>query len=68
MPIPKPKKSEKKDSFIARCMSDSVMKKEYPDNKQRLAVCHTTYRNKTTSKSDVENQKLLLDGLKPEQN
>lgn len=46
MPIPKPKKGESKEKFIDRCMSNSVMKKEYPDNNQRLAVCGTTWKNK----------------------
>jgi len=39
MPIPKPRKDEKDNHFISRCMSDSVMKKEYPDQKQRSAIC-----------------------------
>jgi hypothetical protein len=39
MPIPKPKKSEDRNKFISRCMGDSTMNKDYPDNKQRIAVC-----------------------------
>ena len=39
MPIPQRKKDESKENFLSRCMSDEVMKKEYPDNKQRVAVC-----------------------------
>lgn len=39
MPIPKRKEDEDKSSFMARCMSDSVMNKDYPDNSQRYAVC-----------------------------
>ena len=39
MPIPKPQKNEKKSEFISRCMSDNVMSKEYPDPKQRAAMC-----------------------------
>lgn len=46
MPIPKPKKDEKEQDFISRCMGDDVMNKEYPDQKQRAAVCYTTWRNK----------------------
>jgi hypothetical protein len=37
MPIPKSK--EKPEAFINRCMADAVMIKEYPNEKQRLAVC-----------------------------
>lgn len=39
MPIPKPEKNEKDNKFVARCMGDETMKKDYPDNKQRVAVC-----------------------------
>ena len=39
MPIPKPNKDEDNQKFVARCMSDEVMKKEYPDSKQRVAIC-----------------------------
>jgi len=49
MPIPSPrmgKSPEKESKFIGRCMSDSVMKKEYPKNVQRLAVCYGSWRKK----------------------
>lgn len=39
MPIPSTKENEDKSDFMARCMSDSTMNKEYPDKKQRYAVC-----------------------------
>jgi hypothetical protein len=39
MPIPNIKKNEDKQKFISRCMSDDVMKKEYPETKQRVAIC-----------------------------
>jgi len=38
MPTP-PKKGENRSAFISRCMSDDSMKKEFPDQKQRVAVC-----------------------------
>jgi len=41
MPVPKPKKYERKKKFIPRCVSDNIMKKEFKDIKQRLAVCYT---------------------------
>jgi hypothetical protein len=46
MPLPKPKKKEKEDTFIQRCMRNETMKKEYKDNKQRIAVCYSQWRNK----------------------
>ncbi len=51
MPIPKPTKGEDKNTFIDRCMGDDVMKKEYPDNDQRLAICETEWKNKRAEAS-----------------
>ena len=39
MPIPNRRKDEQKDNFVSRCMSNEVMKKDYPDEKQRVAIC-----------------------------
>jgi hypothetical protein len=39
MPIPSRKQNEDKNAFISRCMSNDTMKKEYPDSKQRVAIC-----------------------------
>lgn len=39
MPIPNRKKDEDKESFVSRCMSNEVMKNDYPDQKQRVAIC-----------------------------
>lgn len=39
MPIPKRKEDENRQDFIGRCMSNDTMKKDYPDNKQRIAIC-----------------------------
>lgn len=39
MPIPSRRKEEKPNDFMSRCMSDDKLRKEFPDNKQRTAVC-----------------------------
>jgi hypothetical protein len=39
MPVPKPNRDENKQAFVSRCMSNDTMKKEYPDSKQRAAIC-----------------------------
>lgn len=39
MPLPEPKDNEEKQEFTERCMSNDVMKREFPENKQRYAVC-----------------------------
>lgn len=39
MPRPRPRETE--DEFIQRCMGDSQMKSEFPENDQRYAVCQS---------------------------
>jgi hypothetical protein len=39
MPIPQPNDNEDRQKFISRCMGDEVMKKDYPESKQRVAIC-----------------------------
>lgn len=50
MPIPKPHKGQKKKKFISSCMADPVMVKEYPDVKQRYAICI----GQTKASDDIE--------------
>lgn len=45
MPMPKPHKKEKKEDFISRCMEHPVMKREYSDTDQRIAVCLKQYND-----------------------
>ena len=39
MPIPEKKPNEDSQKFVSRCMSSEIMKKDYPDAKQRVAIC-----------------------------
>ena len=39
MPIPKPQDDESKQDFMSRCMSADTMTSEFPDKKQRAAIC-----------------------------
>ena len=39
MPIPKRKQNEDQNKFVSRCMGNETMKKDYPDTKQRVAIC-----------------------------
>ena len=50
MPIPSPK-GEPKKNLLSKCMGDSVMVKEFPDEKQRYAVCQSKWKK---SKGTVE--------------
>ena len=46
MPLPNPKPKETKDDFLSRCVTDNVMRKEFPDGKQRFVVCLQQWENK----------------------
>ena len=48
MPIPKPEPKEDSQKFVARCMGNETMKKDYPDNKQRIAICLGQTQRKNT--------------------
>jgi hypothetical protein len=43
-----PRKGESKEDFIARCMKDGA--KEYPDTKQRAAICYSIWRRRRPKK------------------
>ena len=60
MPIPKPEKNEDDKKFVARCMSNDTMKKEYPDSKQRVAICIGQTKKKS---SGILSQVLDILGL-----
>ena len=54
MPLPTPNKGEKEKDFISRCMGNNTMKKEYPDTKQRTAVCYSQWRRSKKQKQSQE--------------
>ena len=55
MPLPKPNKGEDAEKFHARCMGNSTMVSEYPDVKQRNAVCYSQWRRKKKEKATAFN-------------
>lgn len=67
MPIPKPKDNEKRKDFIKRFMSNKQMVKEYPNDKQRLAIANSTYdkQNKKGYNVDIELKKYENIDFKP---
>jgi len=46
MPIPKPGKKEEQKQFMSCCLGDKVMKEEFKDINQRIAVCITSFKEK----------------------
>jgi hypothetical protein len=61
MPLPKPKNDEDHDDFIDRCMGADTMQDEYPDEKQRFAVCETQWKEKKTMKPNRELRYIAFD-------
>jgi molecular chaperone GrpE (heat shock protein) len=55
MPIPKPQSDETEKDFITRCMTDNTMVSEYKDEKQRSAVCYSSWEeSKQTNLADIK--------------
>ena len=48
MPLPTRNKDEDVKTFVNRCMSSDKMNQEYPDAKQRVAVCTSQSRAGST--------------------
>ena len=43
MPLPNPRKKEKKKDFVSRCISEVAKDPKFKDNQQRIAICYTQY-------------------------
>lgn len=54
MPMPKPHKGEKQNDFMTRCMAANVMKTDFTDNKQRVAVCIRQWKTKGKRAEDMD--------------
>ena len=48
MPIPTPNNKESRQEFLNRCMSDSTMLTEFPNDAQRFAVCQTNWKDQSS--------------------
>ena len=46
MPLPKPNPNEPKETWTARCMADSTMRRDFKPRNQRMAVCQSQWENK----------------------
>ena len=54
MPLPKPSKNEKQSEFVSKCMGDSMMNKDFPDQKQRAAVCYSQFKRKAKASESID--------------
>ena len=53
MPLPKPNKNEKQSEFVSKCMGDEMMNKDFPDQKQRAAVCYSQFKKKAKASESL---------------
>jgi len=60
MPLPRRNKGENKSDFVSRCMGDSKVKSEFPNQKQRVAVCQSRASIEPMSN---EEEKALADAI-----
>ena len=67
MPLPSPKGKQNEQSFVSSCMSDEGMNKEFPNQKQRAAICYSQYKQAKKAKgsefiewSDVSGEEYII--------
>lgn len=53
MPMITPKKDEKEQEFVSRCMADDMVQKDYKDQKQRAAVCYSQFKRRMKNKGQA---------------
>jgi hypothetical protein len=54
MPIPQPKSGQKESDYMSVCMTFlDGEKSKYPEHKQRVAICLSTYKRANESDNDI---------------
>jgi len=53
-PLPTPRAGQSQSKFISSCMGNATMKKEFPDMKQRSAVCYSQWKKKGNKAEDYQ--------------
>ena len=51
--MPYPRKGETKEEFISRFMGSAEANRDYPDQKQRLAVAESLWREKKFNEASI---------------
>lgn len=54
MPLPKPRSGQGRKKWLASCMANPKMNSEYPDAKQRYAICNSQWRSKSFAQTVVD--------------
>ena len=63
MPLVKPKNKEKKSEFVSRCIGDTQSGKDFPDQKQRIAVCYSLWdkaKKEAAASVELNNDEFLI--------
>jgi len=63
MPLVKPKNKEKKSEFVSRCIGDTQSGKDFPDQKQRIAVCYSQWdkaKKEASASIELNNDEFLV--------
>ena len=63
MPLVKPKNKEKKSEFVSRCIGDTQSGKDFPDQKQRIAVCYSQWdkaKKEAAASVELNNDEFLV--------
>lgn len=65
--MPTPGKDELRKKFISRCMGEERMKNEFPDVKQRAAVCFSKWKKEHKASlanlTDAEKFQIYLEAI-----
>ena len=49
--MPRPRPGEKREDFLERCMGSAEARNDYPNERQRFAVCQSFWENRNTKKA-----------------
>lgn len=67
MPLPTPSGNESESEFISRCMGDDIAMSEFPDDKQRYAVCQTQFTKKEDDQMTEQKREVITVEFKMEE-
>lgn len=57
--MPRPRSDESRDEFLDRCMGDSEAISDFPDSRQRYAVCVGFWEDRGQSKRAPDTSRLF---------
>ena len=59
MPLPKPRKNEKKQAFVSRCIAKLTREEEerFPKSSQRAAICYSQWGETPREKAAAQKKK-----------